>query len=388
MANSRGGSRSRDYSNIPTTDHLASSRAQHRQSRENRLKSVSDDGADAISDWSDSDREYDILSDFESTKSYLDNDPKKNYNNLPFNQENSSPRSISQFLSAVETPMPFATDSSISTQVSFVIEPEKPKTRYIKNQSSGAVHARNKNSPTLLLPARRTQSKQISSSRLVNGSTANSQISDLKSTIQNHTRFGLSRENTSNNSFNDRMRAESSLSNQSSFQTNSENVDRRQTISSNFSQTFMTRTYEIKKIYVDDYGRLTDTLNTRPPQPRSRQKWGTIVHPPFPLGYQQISSEQVTQVVERLTSPVRCRDRHTPLPPATTTKRYLSVGETDALVSHELFRTDYFLFLEKINRLSRVKPVRTSEQYWPVVQRQAASIKTMHNNWKAAGIPV
>ena len=101
--------------------------------------------------------------------------------------------------------------------------------------------------------------------------------------------------------------------------------------------------YELKKVFVDnsDYGRLTNVSTMKTIPPRNRQKWGTIIHPPFPLGYQQVTPEQVQQAVQRLASPIRCRDRHTPL--QTLPKRYLSVEETGALVNKS---NEYFGFLQ------------------------------------------
>ncbi|UJR10086.1 hypothetical protein I4U23_014308 [Adineta vaga] len=368
MINNRVQPRSRDYSNVSTIDRLAANRTQHLQSRENRSSLVTDNEIDVISDWSDSDREYDLLSDFESITSCLDNDPKKNYKHMPYNKENQLTQNISPLTRPIETSVPFINDSDTSTQISFVIKPEKPRQRYVKNQSINTIQARNKYFQTPLLPGRRNSSKQTPSHPSINRSTTTVQPSNSKLNTQNQVRSSLSRENTSNNSFNDRMRTDSSIATHSSFHTNDESMNRGQTTSPDFSHTSISRTYEMKKLSVDDYGRLIDTSNTRSSQPRGRQKWGTIVHPPFPLGYQQVSYEQVVQVVERLTSPVRCRDRHTPLPSAT--KRYLSIEETDAL----------------INRLTKVKTIRTPEQYWPV-HRHATSIKTLNNNWKGAGIP-
>ncbi|CAF1257914.1 unnamed protein product, partial [Didymodactylos carnosus] len=72
---------------------------------------------------------------------------------------------------------------------------------------------------------------------------------------------------------------------------------------------------------------------------------GTIVHPPFPLGYQRTTYEQVVDVVKRLNSPMRYKHSHTPsqLP----SKKYLSVDETDILINH----------------LTKVKSIRSDEYY-------------------------
>ncbi|CAF1339959.1 unnamed protein product [Didymodactylos carnosus] len=100
-----------------------------------------------------------------------------------------------------------------------------------------------------------------------------------------------------------------------------------------------TRAYELKRLMVDDWGRLTDTTNIQ------RVPSRTIVHPPFPLGYQRATHEQVVDVVERLNSPVRCRLSHTPS--QSPTKKYLSIEETDAL----------------INRLTKVRFLQTDQCY-------------------------
>lgn len=112
-----------------------------------------------------------------------------------------------------------------------------------------------------------------------------------------------------------------------------EEITRGPTASPNLSQTSVSRLYETKKSFIDDtdYGRLTDISTLKSLRPSSRQKWGTIVHPPFPLGYQQVSPDHVHHVVERLTSPSRSRDRRTPS--QSPSKRFLSVEETEALVS-------------------------------------------------------
>ncbi len=162
----------------------------------------------------------------------------------------------------------------------------------------------------------------------------------------------LRRETTSTHiSSNTPLIKDSTVSPNSSFHSNDENVNhQRSIVSPNLSQTstitgHVPRVYELKKLFVDDYdyGRLTDVSTLKAIPSRSRQKWGTIVHPPFPLGYQQIPPEQVTQAVERLASPVRCRDRHTPV--HTPSKRYLSVEETDALVKTMASSVDLLMFL-------------------------------------------
>jgi len=337
MTSTRIPSRTGNSSNASTTiDRLALSRAQHFQSRENRPKSVSDDEVDAVSDWSDSDRECCPLSDFESTSNP---DGNRDYYDIPFTKDNIflKENSHSNLLHA-ETPLPIIDDSTTSTQISFTNENEKSRQNLNKKPSITSIQLRKQIQPPLL-PARRFPTKTI----LPNRSRKDSQLSYTSSYRKTSpTRFYLRRETTSTSiNSNTHLIKDSRLSPNNSFHSHDDNQNQRQIISPNLSQTSVPRAYEIKKIFVDDYdyGRLTDLSSTRPPRSPSRQKWGTIVHPPFPLGYQHITSEQVTQAVERLSSPVRCRDRHTPM--QTPSKRYLSVEETDALVNNEFF----FLFV-------------------------------------------
>ena len=200
-----------------------------------------------------------------------------------------------------------------------------------------------------MLPARRIQTKQTSPRRPSTRSTANSQLSttnNYKTTTASPIRFNLRRETTSTSIIsNTHLMKDPTSSSNSSFHSHDDNHNQRQVLSPNLSQASVPRAYEIKKIFIDDYdyGRLTNLPSTRPSRPSSRQKWGTIVHPPFPLGYQQIPPEQVTQAVERLSSPLRCRERHTPL--QTPSKRYLTVEETDALVNKKLFDLIFLNFI-------------------------------------------
>jgi hypothetical protein len=333
----------RDYANVSTTDRLALSRAQHLQSRENRPKSVSDDEVDAVSDWSDSDRECYPLSDFEST-SHVDGD----FYDIPFDDDNDEnklsqeifhsnlPLLSTNGLDANETPVPIIDDSTTSTRISFTCENEKPKEEFNKKVSMNSQQLRKQFQPPLL-PARRIQIKQISPHRPSTRSMVNSQLSssrNCKTATPSPTRFYLRRETTSTSIIsNTHLTKDSILSSNSSFHSHDDNHNQRSILSPNLSQVSVPRAYEIKKIFVDDYdyGRLTSLSSRRPFRPSSRQKWGTIVHPPFPLGYQQIPPEQVTQAVERLSSPLRCRDRHFPL--RTPSRRFLSVEETEALVT-------------------------------------------------------
>ncbi|CAF4202898.1 unnamed protein product, partial [Rotaria magnacalcarata] len=113
-------------------------------------------------------------------------------------------------------------------------------------------------------------------------------------------------------SSNNPLTKDSTVSSTYSFQSHDDTHNQRHIISPNFSQASVPRAYEIKKVFVDDYdyGRLTDISSIRPSRPLSRQKWGTIVHPPFPLGYQHVPPEKITRTVERLANSARCRDRH------------------------------------------------------------------------------
>ena len=135
-------SRTRDYSNAATIDRLAQSRAQHLQTRENRAKSVSDDEVDAVSDWSDSDRECYPLSDFEST-SNVDGD----FYDIPFDDDNDEnkltqeifhtnrPSLSNKIFHVNETLLPVIDDSTTSTRISFTCETEKPKEEFNKKTS-------------------------------------------------------------------------------------------------------------------------------------------------------------------------------------------------------------------------------------------------------------
>ena len=305
----------RDLSVESHIDRLALSRAQHLQ----RQKSLSDDEHDPISDWSDSDRECSSLSDVEWTA-----------NDLPM-------------ANASATPVPIIDDSATSTRISFNNELERPKVQYIKKQQTSPGQTF-KHLPAPLLPGRRAQSKgAIIARRPSIRSTTTSQSSfssrTTKTPLTLPSRLNLRRETTSTStSFNTYLTKDSRLSPNSSIHSHEKSLcddlmQQRRNLSPNPSQLSAPRVYEVKKLFADetDYGRLTDATSTKGSPARSRQKWGTIVHPPFPLGYQHIAPEQVNQVVERLASPVRCRDRHRNV--QSPSKRYLSVEETEALVS-------------------------------------------------------
>jgi hypothetical protein len=318
MTSNRVSFRTRDSS----IDRLALSRAQHFQSKENRPKSISDDEIDAVSDWSDSDRECCPLSDFEYNADFYDNDYHQESKLLP----EISHTNVSRL---IDTPLPIIDDSNTSTRISFTNENEKKK-QEIYNRSTNNSIKPIKQSQAPLLPARRMQTKDVTPGRSVTNPQMPYAPRYNKTMASSPTRMHLRRETISTStSSNTHLSKEST---NSSFQSHDDHQNSRQIISPNLSQTSVPRVYEIKKIFVDDtdYGRLTDISLTRPSRPQNRQKWGTIVHPPFPLGYQHIAPEQVTQAVERLSSPARCRERHTPL--QTPSKRYLSVEETEALV--------------------------------------------------------
>ncbi|CAF2525289.1 unnamed protein product [Rotaria sp. Silwood2] len=377
MTSNRIPLQTRDYANVSATDRLALSRAQHLQLREIRPKSISDDEIDAISDWSDSDRECCPLSDFETTSNNeKETDGNENHNRNKLLEEishSNSPLLSRNRLHVTEIPYSIIDNSTTSTRISFTNEIEKSKEQITKNTSVNSVQLR-KQSQQPLLPARRIETKQVSPRCPSTRSIITSQLlytsRNNKKIMPNPTRVYLRRETTSTTiSLNTNLTKDSAVSSIYSFQSHDENQNHRQIISPNLSQTSVPRAYEMKKIFVDDYdyGRLTDISSSRSSRPCSRQKWGTIVHPPFPLGYQHIAPEQITRAVERLSSPVRCRDRHTRL--ETPSKRYLSTGETDALV----------------NRLNKVKTIRTPDQYWPV-QEQSRTVKTLNNNWKGCGI--
>ncbi|CAF2479564.1 unnamed protein product [Rotaria sp. Silwood2] len=380
-------------------DRLTLSRAQHLKTHNNRLKSVSDDEVDAISDWSESDRECCPLSDFEST-SNVDGINASNHYDVSFDDYDDEidqrlpiePTLLENVLRLNETPLPKINDNTSTTCLSYSNDTQKPKQQQQIREQTSTIKTKKlpihneKQFQAPLLPARRIHNKQVSPHR----STANAHVlpqttnlsRNHKTITPNSSRYYLQRETTSTSTTsNTQLITESTSSPNSSFHSNEENHSHQRHLASpNLSQTsitnsFVPRAYEVKKLFVDDYdyGRLTDVSTIRTIPARNRQKWGTIVHPPFPLGYQQVTPERVTKSVQRLTSPVRCRDRHTPI--QTPSKRYLSVEETDAL----------------INRLTKVKPIRSTDQYWPV-QRQSRSVKSFsnalktNNNWKGVGI--
>lgn len=292
-------------------DRLAFSRAQHLQARDNRsrINSDVDDETEPISDWSESDRECCPLSDFELGS------------NLDEFKDKSVPPS-NHFLEQV---------------LRIENEPTNKTTRKTFQ-------------PAPLLPARRrhhqTKTNNLTRSNLFNNQVilSSSQSSrSRKLTSFNHSnRSQMSRETTSIsiNSTATR-RKDSSISFNSSCPSTDDHGQQSQSLNDSspisshvgLNQNMVPRVYELKKIFVDDtdYGRLTDVSTSKQTQlARNRQKWGTIVHPPFPLGYQQISADQLTQLVERLSSPNRPKDRRTPI--QTPSKRFLSVEQTDALV--------------------------------------------------------
>lgn len=391
-------------------DRLALSRAQHLKSRDNRPKSISDEEIDAISDWSESDRECCALSDFEST-SNVDGAHAVNRYDVSFDDDEGDQRLpietdvLEKSLRLEETPLPVINDSTTSTRISFSSDMEKNKEQHLEQitPKKPPIQIRQQSQPALL-PARRIQGKEASPRRMTTTNTyvlpPQSFSRNRKPITPNSTRYYPRRELTmTSTTFHTPAPKESTVSPNTSFHSNEDNINLpRHIVSPNFSQTstnnsLVPRAHEFKKLYVDDYdyGRLTDVATVKAIPARNRQKWGTIVHPPFPLGYQQISPEQVTQAVERLSSPVRCRDRHTPV--QTPSKRYLSVEETDALVTdlnQYLFHSSLDLFFQ-INRLNKVKPLRSPDQYWPV-QRPSRPVKNLtntlktNNNWKGVGV--
>ncbi|CAF3320235.1 unnamed protein product [Rotaria socialis] len=385
MSSNRISVGTRDNTSLSNTDRLALSRAQHLQLRDTRPKSVSDDETDAVLDWSDSDRECCPLSDFETTSNNDETECNEAVYDKQFHENNNRnelsqdtcPSTIPSFtknqINVTETPYSMIDDSTTSTRISFSSEIEKPRTQFIKNTPVNAAQLRRQLQPPLL-PARRIQKEQVSPCCLSTTSVINSQLSytyrNRKTVSRNSTRLYLHRENTSiTASLNNPLAKDSTVSSTYSFQSHDDTHNQRHMLSPNFSQTSVPRVYEIKKVFVDDYdyGRLTDISSIRPSRPLSRQKWGTIVHPPFPLGYQHVPPEKITRTVERLASSARCRDRHTGI--EAPSKRYLSTEQTEALIS----------------RLNKVKTIRSSDHCWPV-QRQSRTVKTLNNNWKGFGI--
>ena len=346
-----------------TTDRLALSRAQHLQSRNHRPKSISDDEVDSISDWSESDRECCPLSDYEC-QSNRDGNCSDHHYDGPFDNDRLSRKATGR-----EKP-----------------KQQQAKTSYRLNEKVPAQPPKRPSPP--LLPARRIQVKPASPHRpvpiahLISPSGGLSR--DQRTVTPNPARFHMHRESlvaSKTSAYDSTVSA--------TMSSNDGTHGHRATASPNFSQTsmsnsFIPRVYDVKKLFVDDhdFGRLIDASNSKGLLPRNRQKWGTIVHPPFPLGYQQTTPEHVTQVVERLSSPVRCRDRHTPA--QTPSKRYLSVEETDALVNQSAcFRSLLTTSSLQISRLTKVKPIRSPEAYWAAQPRPAQSRKNFAHALKA-----
>ena len=63
------------------------------------------------------------------------------------------------------------------------------------------------------------------------------------------------------------------------------------------------------------------------------QPWGTITKPPFALGYQKLDSEEIENVVERLTRPKTTPAQQKKRPRPAIEKRALSKDEIDAMVA-------------------------------------------------------
>ena len=349
-------------------DRLALGRALHLQSRDGRPKSVSDDEVDAISDWSDSDRECCSISDFETASI-------TNKENNAFKPASSSTN---------------ASTSKVSQRpaVSRATEIDKQRRRFVKklSQNQPPPHA-------ALLPARRIQSKPTMSPqpsvRIVTGSSPYHHHHH-QSVSLSPTRLHIRRETTSTTLSSTILPTkDSALSSTSSARSVNKSPcdDLRAPVSPNLSQSSVPRVYEIKKVFVDDstYGRLIDVASAKPASSRGRREWGTIMHPPFPLGYQHVTPEQVTQAVERLASPMRRRDRHVII--QNPSKRYLSVDETNALVTDALLSTHVGIspLSLQINRLSKVKIIRSPDQYWSTA-KPSRSPTAYHSNWKGVGI--
>lgn len=278
--------------NEPTIDRLALSRAKHLEKRDEKTKSYTDDEIDAISDWSDSDRECCPLTDFELESNLDESIDELNIFN---------PKKIS-----------FVQPSVTTTTLSNQSETDKTtRQQYIKKSQQ------QKSNNVPLLPARRTQNRQFLARRSsIRSTTTTSQSSFSSQTTKNRRREVREHRFSPNSSI---------YSNEKSLLD--DHQPRR-----NISPSSGTRTCESRRHHLDDneYGRITEIASRKSSPPRERQKWGTIIHPPFPLGYQQVSSEQLSHVVERLSSPIRRRDRQAN--GQSPTKRYLTIEETTALV--------------------------------------------------------
>jgi hypothetical protein len=341
--NHRRSTQTNEQVNESTADRLALSRAQHRQSRVNRPKSVSDDDdeIDGASDWSDSDRECCPLSDIESMPN-MHGSMHEHVYATPFDTDPTNSR-LQEELSHVDRTSSSMNNSSKSSaaiddhdyRVTHVDQLERSRPLFIKNTRMRGAQIQN-SSQMPLLPARRNQSKHLlTQSR----SSSRSQAYSHQTSSSSLSRLHLCRGATSVNAgLTTTFTKDSRVSSHNSIDSHDKSFgdEQQRDLSPNsFQPSFASRVYEAKKVFVDDadYGRLTDTNNVRTLAPGSRQKWGTIIHPPFPLGYQHMTPEQVTQSVKRLASPIRRSDQHTTA--QNPSKRCLSIDETEALVRHD-----------------------------------------------------
>jgi hypothetical protein len=337
--------------NRATIDRLALSRAQHFQSNYKRLTSISHNNnnnndhheqIESMSDWSESACESYSLSDFDLASNHdeipmnISNDGLVDHDHDSYEKTTIESKLFEHMPIVCETRAYAATYDvhEDNRQLTYANDIERLHVRVKPNSRRTTVL------PAPLLPARRIQSKQSSNVHLsANTPVLGSMHVQARSRKTTSSPYGLHREitSTSTNS-NQTLRHDSLASIPSRLSKNDDIHQSPLPVTSplpshtSMSNACVSRIYELKKSFVDDYdyGRLTQSSAVKTIPERNRQKWGTIVHPPFPLGYQQVTSEQVTHVVQRLSSPVRTRDRRTPV--QTPSKRYLSVEETDALV--------------------------------------------------------
>ena len=63
------------------------------------------------------------------------------------------------------------------------------------------------------------------------------------------------------------------------------------------------------------------------------QPWGTITKPPFELGYQKLETEEIENMVERLSRPKTTQGQEKKRPRPAIEKRHLSKEEINAMVA-------------------------------------------------------
>ena len=242
------------------SDRLALSRAQHLQSRDHRIKSVSEDEEiDAISDWSESDRECCPLTDFELASNIDGTNPEHPYD-IPFDDYDDDIREklpmpcslLEHVLHIHATPLATINDSITSTRLSFSSDMDKSKLTNTSQTSTRKPASPPRKLPQApLLPARRIQSKPVSTHRplpnvpvLATSTGSSRQRSRLPSSP---TRIYLRREATSTSTvLNMSIRKDSCVSINSSCPSNDE-IHRHQTASARpsdglaYSQSYIGR---------------------------------------------------------------------------------------------------------------------------------------------------